>query len=181
MKQLILPLTAGARFIENFQKKPFSCAVNVVPPKEKITICPGRDTMTDAEQFLGSEEYDVVPTYHLGGTLVFFEDQIVYAVFDTEIPSFNYKKILDFLRKRGIDAYRDGNDIMCDGYKVGGEMRYKMPEIGYWYYALYLSINMDADLVNKASSKTMIKPPRGLSYYGITRQDVLGVLGISDE
>lgn len=181
MKQLILPLEAGAKFIENFHKNPFPCAINVVPPIGKATICPGKDTLADGDRFMHSDEYNVVPTYHEGGTLVFFEDQIVYAVFDVNRPPSNRKKIVDFLRKKGIDAKYAGNDIVCDGYKVCGEMCYQLKDIGYWYYALYISISMDADLVNKASSKPMIKPPRGLSYYGITRQEMLELLGISDE
>lgn len=181
MKQLILPLSAGAAFIENFARNPFPCAVNVVPAKGRTTICPGRDTMADVEPFLGLGEYDVVPTYHNGGTLVFFEEQIVYAVFDIEPPKFNHERIVDYLRKKGVDAKMKGNDILCDGHKVSGEMCRRLDDIGYWYYALYISINMDANLVNKVSSKPMEKPPRGLSYYGITRQEMLDVLGVSDK
>lgn len=181
MKQLILPLEAGAKFIENFPKNPFPCVINVVPPKGKTTICPGKDTMADAEKFLNSEEYDVVPTYHSGGTLVFFEDQIVYAVFDKKAPKLNYEKIMEYLHKKGVNTTRIKNDILCDGYKVCGEMCRKLENSEYYYYALYISINMDANLVNKVSSKPMEKPPRGLSYYGITRQEMLDLLGISDE
>lgn len=181
MRNLILPLSAGAKFIENFAKKPVPCAVNVVPTKGKITICPGKDTMTDAEPFLNSEEYDVIPTYHHGGTLVFFEDQIIYAVFDTEMPALKHKKIIEYLRGKGINATSSRNDVLCDGYKVSGEMCRKLDDIGYWYYALYISINMDANLVNKVSKKPMRKPPRGLSHYGITRQEMLDLLGIADK
>jgi len=181
MKKFNLPLKAGGQFIENFTKSPFSCEINVIPTKGRITISPGKDTMDDAKPYFDSELYDVIPTYHQGGTLVWSDDQVIYAVFDNKPILFVGEKIVAFLKERGIKAWMDGNDILCDWHKVGAEMITPMGDSGYSFYGFYLSISVDADLINAVSSKPMRKPPRGLSHYGITRQDILNLLGLSDE
>lgn len=181
MKKFNLPLKAGAQFIENFSKAPFPCEINVIPSKGKITICPGKDTASDAEKYIGSDLYDIVPTYHNGGTTVFFEDQVIHAAFDTKIPGYIGPRLVEFLKSRGVNAWIDGNDVMCDWHKVCGESIVEMKDIGYWYRASFISIYVDPELINEASSKPMKKTPRGLSYYGITRQDVLDALGLSDD
>ena len=181
MKQIIMPLKCYEDFLYSIAKKPYKCTVVNSLEAEKTYIIPSDTTFEDAEPYIGSEEYEVISLKHKGGTVISFPEEIFMGIVDNQPIESRQFDIVAYLRGKGINARKEGNDLLCDGYKVAGEMVANIGDSGYHYYGLFISINADADVVNKICKKTMEKPPRGLSYYGVTRKEILGVLGLYEE
>lgn len=77
----------------------------------------------------------------------------------------------DFLKDKGLNAVIDNNDILIDGYKVSsgteGEIK------GWRYFGYQISVNQDIDLISTVCKKEMVKPPKGLSEFGVTTEQVV--------
>ena len=177
-----IPLKAATDYLKHYDSgvKPEHCTFNLIPTKGKITLVPSQTTESDVEPYEDNEDFEITRVYHHGGTVVVFEDTVCFAEFDNKPINGRKNAILNFLKHKGVNAWIDGNDVICDGYKVAGESRLKLGDTGYSYYCFFVSITSDIDVINKICQKPMSKPPRGLAYYGITRQEILDVLGVFD-
>ncbi|WP_458397417.1 hypothetical protein [Anaerotignum sp.] len=177
-----IPLKAATDYLKHYDSgvKPEHCIFNLIPTKGKITLVPSQTTESDVEPYKDNETFEITRVYHCGGTVVVFEDTVCFAEFDDKPPKGRRSDLVKFLQEKGIDAYSEGNDIICDGFKVAGDSRLNLGDTGYSYYCLFVSISSDIDVINKICQKPMSKPPRGLAYYGITRQEILDVLGVFD-
>ena len=180
MKHIIVPLTAFPDYLEHFQKNPEPCIINCPPPKAKIVVAPSVSSEFNEEVYNGIENACITRPMHNGGTIIVFEDGITIFVFSEQVFKGYKEQIADYLKSRGINACGKGNDILCDGYKIAGDMQRNLADIGYHYYGIHISINADIDVINRLCTKPMLKPPRGLSYYGVTRKDIMDLLQIPD-
>lgn len=114
-----------------------------------------------------------------GGSLVLFPGNIIFLdINPVESPRRFMRFTQDFIRylkDNGIDAELDGNDIMVDGKKVVGAISTALPEPydGWVYFGASISINSDAELIDKICTKPMEKVPGALSDYGLTTTDVM--------
>lgn len=181
MDNLSMPLTAFPGFFEYFKRNPKPLTINLLPSEKEIIVSDSMEYSHNDLEKLQIDNLRVINTMHGGGTFVTFPGGITVAILDTESPKGYMKTVAEYLKSRGINATIDNNDILCDGYKVSGQMCRYLSEIGYFFYGIFISINADADIINKICEKPMDKVPRGLSYYGITRADILNVLHVRDE
>lgn len=180
MRQIIIPLVSYEAWLREFIKNPFDCVVNTQPPAGKIVV--GLSKTSNFNKDALSEFKNVIPTTisHTGGTLVIFEDGITLSYLTKNGVKPQAQKVVDFLESRSINVARDGNDILCDGFKVGSESFGSFLDGRINFYGLFVTINADPNVVNKLCTKEMRKVPKGLSDYGITRKEILDVLGLSE-
>lgn len=113
-------------------------------------------------------------THNAGGCLVNFKDDVCISEFtDKEIDTGEIwmDKLVEYLKNKGLDVQKEGNDVLVDGYKVGSYMRANID--GCWNTACHISIGMDLDMVKKVCTKEMHKVPIGLKEWGITQQEII--------
>ena len=69
----------------------------------------------------------------------------------------------------------DTNDILVDGYKVASGVE-KCAGVLFrkLYAAFQLSLNVDLELIQNVCNKEMVKTPKGMSEFNITREELLG-------
>jgi len=177
-----IPLKAATDYLKHYGSdlKPEHCIFNLIPTKGKITLVPSQTTESDVEPYEDNADFEITRVYHHGGTVVVFEDTVCYAEFDNKRPRSRRGDLIEYLKKKGVNAWGEGNDVICDGYKVAGDSRLQLGDTGYSYYCLFVSISSDIEMINKICQKPMSKSPRGLAYYGITRKEILDVLGVFD-
>lgn len=123
-----------------------------------------------------------IPTFYInrdGGAIVLFPGNIaidaVYTTTSYQIEFDFLSAFKHFLKDKGIEAVIDGNDLMVDDKKIIGTIGQVLPEpfLGLTYIGISISINSDADLINKICTKPMVKIPGALSNYGITTEEVM--------
>ena len=118
-----------------------------------------------------------------GGAIVVNGGDIEFAQLKSG-ESFWGREILVLLKKylisKGINAEIQDNDLMVDGlYKVASHASALID--GFCYTTVHVSINADIPLIKLICTKPMKKIPKGLSEFGITAEEMLGVLGITPE
>lgn len=179
MQQLIIPLTAFPVYFKQFQKQPYPCIMNLTPSNGKILVALSTNSDCNTKMIDMYDQIEVLHIGHNGGTIIVFDDSITVFKFDTIKPTDIKPQITKYLSGKNISASITGNDILCNGYKVAGDM-YRILDNGFFFYGIHISINANAEIINKLCTKPMEKVPRGLAYYGITRKELLNVLQISD-
>ena len=115
-----------------------------------------------------------------GGCIVAFPDNLEIGLFTKNLESTFLErateKVVDFLKGKGLNIILDNNDVLVDGtYKVFSTSKMTYNEtllLG----AIHVSINCDAELVDKICTKPMKKIPKGLSEYGITSDEMLDLI-----
>lgn len=180
MRQLNIPLQLYEEWFGKFMEHPEPCIVCGSVPKGTTLVCLSRSSDYNEEALAEFDNILVERIYHSGGTLICGEDTIIAAYFTETYMDGKLDSVVDYLCKKGINAVHDENDILCDGFKVGSESRRRLNEQGLRFYGIFLSFNVDPNMVNKLCTKTMTKVPKGLSDYGITRKEILDVLGLSE-
>lgn len=114
-----------------------------------------------------------------GGTIVFFPGNIVTCEIFTTNNFLRQHKFLndcvEWLKKKGLNATTNNNDLLIDGKKIIGAISETLPEPykDWVYFGLSISINSDPDLINQICTKPMIKVPGALSDYGLTTEEVM--------
>ena len=114
-----------------------------------------------------------------GGCLVLFPGNVIFLDITPVQSPYRYmefsREFILFLESKGIKAYMEGNDIMVDNKKIMGAISQALPEpYEEWvYFGGAISINADANLINKICSKPMVKIPGALSDYGITTEELM--------
>ena len=180
MRQLNIPLQLYEEWFGKFMENPEPCIVSGTVPKGMTVVCLSRSSDYNEDALVEFDSVRVERIYHAGGTLICGEDTIIAAYFTKTHVDSKLNSVIEYLCEKGVNAVRDGNDVLCDGFKVGSESRYRMDEHGLRFYGIFLSFNVDPNIVNKLCTKTMTKVPKGLSDYGITRKEILDVLGLSE-
>lgn len=169
MKLVDFPL-----WLAKFHKAPYQINLNMLGEPNHLIVA----ISENAEAVNADDDCIVVPIDHCGGTIVGFPDSITLFSFTSRAtpPTWERDLVL-FLTSKGLNAEICGNDVLVDGYKIAGSMS-KWLSDDIQFYGVHISINCDAERVDKICQKTMVKIPRGLSEYGVQRNDVLHALGI---
>jgi len=118
-----------------------------------------------------------------GGAIVVNGGDIEFAQLKNGV-SFWGKETLGLIQRylnlKGINAEIQDNDLMVDGvYKVASHASALID--GFCYTTVHVSINANIPLIKLVCTKPMKKIPKGLSEFGITAEEMLGVLGITSE
>lgn len=163
-------------FYDTYIKEPYVCHLNVVPPNDgRVIIAPGNGNSINSSP-IGCQ---VVDTKHRGGTILVFEDGITLFFFGKTSPKWS-KTLVKYLISRGLDASLQGNDVLVDGCKVSGYMERCLENSDLNFYGIHISINTNVRLIEEVCQKPIVKIPRGLSYWGVTRKDVMEALNIEE-
>lgn len=186
MKYESIKLKDFQRWYDEFIKDPHEIWLNLERDNEKICVAKGIYQYTHSRRHFNPQEEEKNPDnsyavnmYHTGGTIVGFPGSITLVAFtNKKVCKPTWKEdLVEFLKSKGLEAYINRNDVMVDGYKVAGMMdRFVKHDLQ--YYAIHISINADADVVASICDKPMKKIPKGLSDYGITREEALQALHV---
>ncbi len=139
---------------------------------ESPTAAVHRAAQVDADicEALG---YEIVETFNNCGTIVANPDD--FGIGHMGSPENGWGErfaayFVEWLRERGLSAEYIGNDIMVDGFKVCGICVNRYGCID--YTGGLIGINTNLDHIKAICKKPMKKVPRGLSYYGISTDEV---------
>lgn len=169
MKLVDFPL-----WFTKFRKSPYQINLNMLGEPNQLIVA----ISENAEEVNADDDCIVVPIDHCGGTIVGFPDSITLFSFTSrKTPPTWESDLVFYLQSKGVNAEISGNDVLADGYKIAGSMN-KWINSDIQFYGIHISINCDAERIDKICQKPMAKVPRGLSEYGIKRDDVLHALGI---
>lgn len=155
--------------------------MTVVFPLKDLSVQYGDDMDIDMDY---CREHGIHCRYEKrpGGSLVLFPGNIIFLdISPVESPrrfvEFAQEFIM-YLRGKGVNASMDGNDIMANGKKVVGAISTSLPTPyeGWVYFGASISINSDAELIDKICTKHMEKVPGALSDYGITTEEIMNFL-----
>ena len=117
--------------------------------------------------------YAVINTKHTGGAVVVNKGDVSVIHFG-DVGNRVMLDFADYLiaryRERGLDATYEGNDVLIDGYKISGLSATVYG--GIKYSTIHIGVHTDAEQIREICKKPMQKIPRGLSYYGITTEEV---------
>ena len=86
------------------------------------------------------------------------------------------KSLLEFLIDKGLNAEIHENDVLVDGFKVYGWASNYYKEYDVLVVMCHFSISVDLEMIKGACLKTMNKVPKGLSEFGIGREDVSNII-----
>lgn len=139
-----------------------------------------RGTLDDCDEaYCMENNIKMINVQHAGGTIVLTKSAIGYAFLSKDrghaIQNDICNKFVKLLKRRGLNAEYKDNDILIDGYKVGSVGTKDLPN-GLVYTPIQFSIDNDVELISKICLKPMDKIPKGLSDFGVTREDVLKFL-----
>ena len=120
----------------------------------------------------------VYKTHDFGGSIINFKEDVCVCNYQPDFNDFGdnlMDTIANYLKSKGLNAERYGNDILVDGeYKVASYMSENTQ--GCLYTAAHISVGMDLELVKQVCTKEMIKIPKGLKDYGITQQEIINLI-----
>lgn len=119
---------------------------------------------------LGYKVYELL--YH-GGVIVAEKGDFGIAYFGRNGNTFkddfmNY--FVKWLKKKGIDAVIDNNDVLVDGCKCLGAGHKKHGVVD--FSVIYIGVNPNVENIKKICNKPMIKEPKGLGAYGIDSEQI---------
>lgn len=87
------------------------------------------------------------------------------------------KLVVKYLYDKGIDCAYNENDILVEGcYKVAGASAFINETRGLVQFAMHISINVDLEHIKNICTKPMNKIPKGLSEYGVTTEEIKGLI-----
>lgn len=121
----------------------------------------------------------IIDVKHRGGSVLLTKSAMGYAKMSNDLDNrFSdglQNAVVDFLKNKGLNATRTDNDILVDGiYKVASAG--KKPLNDKTYFTMQFSFENDAELIDKIFKKPMVKIPKGLNDYGITKQEIKEML-----
>lgn len=178
MKYMQLPLTSFENFYQSWLMHPFAVKLNLLPETGTMLVAPG-DGKIDLS--LAKKPYKVIKTYHSGGTIIGFEDGITLFDINRDLRRQTWREdLVSFLRAKGLNAENTGNDVTVDGYKVAGYAESRLANTDYFQYGIHISMHVDVDEIKRICRKPMVKIPKGLADYGLTRAEVLRALDVEE-
>lgn len=153
-------------------------ALTVIFPIEELSVNYGNEEDINKE-FCDINSIKYRYENRSGGCMVLFPGNIIIQ---DVYPTDNFLRqhaflgdLVEYLQAKGINAVTNNNDIMVDGRKVVGAVsetlqgNYK----GWVFFGLSISINADAELIDKICTKEMAKVPGALSDYGISAEEIM--------
>lgn len=178
MQYMKLSLTAFERFYKSWIMQPFAVKLNLLPESGTMLIAPGEGKV-DLSRV--KKPYKVIKTYHSGGTIIVFEDGITLFDMNRDLRRQSWREdLVKFLRSKGLNAENTGNDVTVDGYKVAGYAESRIANTDYFQYGIHISMHVDVDEIRRICRKPMVKIPKGLADYGLTRAEVLRALDVEE-
>ena len=128
----------------------------------------------------GFNNPDNLPTYNThnyGGVIVNFGEDL--SVVHCEVSGYSFgNNLMDLLvlyfKSLNLNAYRDNNDVLVDGYKVASFMNQRFGEVV--YTAAHISVKVDLQTIKSICIKPMEKIPKGLGEYGVTQKMLIDLL-----
>ena len=117
--------------------------------------------------------YEIVESYNNGGTILANAGDIIFSHLDAPENGWLFRfadHFVEWLKSKDLDAVRDKNDILVDGYKVCGLCITRYGRID--FSSAILGINTNLEHIKAICKKPMVKVPKGLSEYGITTEEV---------
>lgn len=117
----------------------------------------------------------IINIKHKGGSVILTESAVGFAHigydFDNKISSNLISAFVKFLKDKNLDAIYDGNDVLVNGYKTSscGKVIIKNKT----YFVFQVSLDNDINLIKSICTKPMIKTPKGLSEFGITKEEII--------
>lgn len=125
------------------------------------------------EEVCAALGYEIYEGLYNGGTLVANKGDLVFAHF-YDINNGWCDRFAEYLtawlKAKGLNAERVGNDVLVDDHKVCGTCITRYGRID--YTTIFISMNPNLDHIKAISKKPMVKVPKGLSEYGITSEEV---------
>ena len=116
----------------------------------------------------------------MGGTFVVNKGDIGFGYItkglNNTIGFSLYNEFTKFLQEKGLNAVKQDNDILIDGFKVFGWASYYYKEFDAIYITAHITLSVNLELIQNICTKPMIKTPKGLSEFGITKEDVIEFL-----
>lgn len=91
---------------------------------------------------------------------------------DNTVGELLYNKFAEYLKEKGLNAEAKDNDILIDGYKVFGWASNYYKEYDAIYITCHFTISVDLELIKNVCTKPINKIPKGLSEFGISREEV---------
>ena len=92
---------------------------------------------------------------------------------DNTVGELISRKFTEHLKDKGLNAEERDNDILIDGYKVFGWASNYYKEYDAIYITCHFTISVDLELIQKICTKPMNKTPKGLSEFGISREEII--------
>lgn len=170
--------------------------INVITEKEIIKelqealVSPPRMVIVDYEDIQVNYGLDAKPNFEYckehsiscvdigrrGGAFVVNKGDIglgyVAKGLDNTIGYLVSKRFTEYLKNKGLNAHEENNDILIDGYKVFGWASHYYKEQECIFISCHFTMSVDLDLIEKICTKPINKTPKGLSCFGITREEV---------
>lgn len=121
-----------------------------------------------------------LPTYNThnrGGVIVNFDSDLCvvhYGINDYAFGDILMDFLVAYFKSLNLNAIRDNNDVLVDGYKVASFMNANIEEVV--YTAAHISIEVDLSIIQEVCEKPMIKVPKGLRDYGVTQSELIDLL-----
>lgn len=144
---------------------------------KKTYVLVGEQNDVDRE-FCQKNDIEIIDIKHRGGTIVLDKTAIGFAHIGRDIDNvFSNKMMFDFvvfLIEKGLDAVLCDNDILIDGYKVASAGKTSFGNET--YFTFQFSLKNDRELIEQICTKPMVKVPKGLSDFGLTREDILSFI-----
>ena len=86
------------------------------------------------------------------------------------------EKFVQHLKEKGFNVTQDSNDVLIDGYKVFAWASHYYKEYDALFMSIHFTMSVDVELIQKICTKPMNKVPKGLSDFGLTREDILSFI-----
>lgn len=149
---------------------------NLLKETNKTCIVSSQDTciLCGVDEFKNDYNLKTYNTHNFGGIIINFKEDICVGHYETF--GWNYgdnflNAFKDYLISKKLNATREGNDILVDGYKVASYMSQNINSC--IYTAIHISIGMELDMIKNICLKPMVKTPKGLKDYGFTQQEII--------
>lgn len=123
------------------------------------------------KSFCEENNISIYYTGHRGGTIINSTEDVSIGLFNCGHCLHVIQSLVSYLRGKGLSCVLDDNDILVDGYKVIG-ISQRHNDKGS-PIAMHISIVVDLDLIKNICTKPMNKVPKGLSEFGITREEII--------
>lgn len=142
---------------------------------EKNYVIEGTETPPDYD-YIKEHNIEILDIQTMGGTIVVSQGDIGFGLTkftNTATNAFLEKardNLLLVLEKHNCQTRVVDNDILVNGFKVASYCSKMLGNVCLGVFQL--SVNVDLDLIQHISNKTMIKVPKGLSEFGITTEEL---------
>ena len=92
---------------------------------------------------------------------------------NNEVGQMLYDEFAKYLKDKGLNVTKESNDILIDSYKVFGWASHYYKDFNAIYITIHFTISVNVDLITNICTKPMNKVPKGLSEFGVTREEII--------